>query len=148
MELDDDTRAWMKALGKELPAASRWEDAKRILTYEERDRIFATVESCNLLTSMFSKGMFGGFGISIYEHPVYPGAPPTRLLWLTEDNLPPPSRFDRVGGKQLKRTRPGPGCGFDDAWELFSKYTHSTRNHGWLVAYRMDLPQDRSYYDY
>lgn len=38
--------------------------------------------------------------------------------------------------------------GRDDAWELFSKYTHSEKNREWLKQYGLRPSRERSSYDY
>jgi hypothetical protein len=160
--LTDQDRAWLVALNEDLWPEDETKrtkrtivlDASRKLLHEELDRICALIESAPLLTSMFSKGMFGGFGMLVYEHSAYPHVPPQQLLCLTEDHLPPPkgpSVYEHLTGtaKPLPpEKKPAPGCGTDQGWEAFSKYTHSERNREWLKNYNMKAPQERHYYDY
>jgi len=129
-------------------------DANRKLLHEEVYRICTLIEKTPLLTSMSSKGMFGGFAMIVYEHPDYPHVPPTRLLMIIEDHLPPPkgpSVYEHIAGTARPpdpEPKKRPGCGTDQAWELFSKYTHSDRNSAWLKEYNMNAPQERYHYDY
>ena len=160
--LSDEDRDWLKKLNDDLwpddekkRVSRRIElDATRKLLHEEQDRIFALIEQAPLVTSMFSKGMFGGFGMTILEHPEFPGLPPTPLLWITEDHLPgprPPSAYEHLVGTAKPLPPPEkkrPGCGTDLGWETFSKFTHSARNRAWLKEHRLDPPHERSHYDY
>lgn len=114
--------------------------AVRKLTAKEVQVIFEVIEHCNLLTSMFSANMFGGYGINVYDHESYPGTGPTHLLTITEFDLPPEMN--------AKDGQAAMGSGSEDAWNLFSKYTHSDQNRAWLKMYKMSEPQERYYYDY
>lgn len=112
-------------------------DTSRILDDVEVDSIFLFVKTHKLLTQMFCCNMFGGYGIDIFEHELYPGAEPNHLLRLTEDHLP-----------KIKDEKKKSGEGRKCAWDLFSKFTHSKENIEWLKYYKMELPHDRSFYDY
>lgn len=114
--------------------------AKRLLTVIEVKIVLDCIEQNKLLTSMFSANMFGGYGMDIYEHENYPGTGPEFLFRITEYDLPKElnSKFNKASG----------GTGSIDAWNIFSKYTHSDQNIEWLKMYKMELPHDRSHYDY
>lgn len=114
--------------------------ARRILTAQEIDLIFQTIEAHNLMTDMFSANMFGGYGMDVYQHEPYPGTGPQFIFRMTEYELPPEmnAKFGKASG----------GSGSNDAWKLFSKYTHSQQNKEWLAMYKMEAPKYRSYYDY
>jgi hypothetical protein len=123
--------------------------ATRELTKAELEGVLQTIKAQGLLTNMISAGMFGAYGMEVYEHPTYPGLPPTKVLLLVEGHLPGPTRYDRLvdrlAGVPPERR---PGCGRDDAWEIFSRFTHSEQNRAWLKMYGMQPPQERYYYDY
>lgn len=172
--LSDDDRQWLKdlqddlwppqkeepddgsieaALRRALPKKKRPVivlEATRRLTHEELQRVCTLIENEKLLTSMFSKGMFGGHGMYVFEHEQFPGTGPEHLLTLTEDHLPDPSLYQRLDTLDAppKKKEKHPGCGTDESWELFSKYTHSDENREWLKKYKMDPPRERGYYDY
>ena len=75
-------------------------------------------------------------------------SPPLPLLAITEDHLPGPTRYEVLMGTAKPRPERKPGCGRDDAWELFSRFTHSKQNRTWLKMYKLRPPQERSHYDY
>lgn len=122
-------------------------EANRTLQWTEFQQILKLVEDRRLLTQMFSSSMFGGYGISVFEHEPAPGVGPIHLLRLIEDHHPVPHRLEIREGYD-KHLRKYPGVGRDDAWESFSKFTHSETNKEWLKSYKMDLPRERSHYDY
>lgn len=109
--------------------------ATRKLKPEELRRILYGIEEHQLMTSMFTKGMFGGFGMAIYAPIQFPGPRPQAVLWIIEDQLP---------GDMPKPS----GSGRPDAWALFSTFTHSEKNRGWLEFHKMDPPRRRHDYDY
>ncbi len=115
--------------------------AQRELTAEEVERVFSIIEKHKLLTSMFCANKWmGGYGIEIFEHPHYPGTPPVSLLFITEYDLP------KELNSQYKQ--PTGGKGSDDAWEMFSKFTHSQENIECLKRYGMRKSESRNHYDY
>jgi hypothetical protein len=120
--------------------------ASRVLTQVELDEAVRIIEARDLLTSMTS-GMFGAYGMKIYTHPSFPGTPPAQVLLLVQGHIPGRSRYDVLRGAETP-PKPAPGCGRDDAWKLFSKFTHSEQNRGWLKMYGMSAPRNQSYYDY
>jgi hypothetical protein len=161
--LSDEDRTWLTKLSDDLwPEPEEGKrtrrvivlDATRKLLHEEVERICALIVSAPLLTSMFSKGMFGGFGMDMYEHAEFPGLPPTHLLRIIEDHLPGPkgpSVYEHILGtaKPLPpEPKRHPGCGTDQAWDLFSVYTHSDQNRAWLKENKMQPPKERTHYDY
>lgn len=121
---------------------------REMLTHEELERVLSLVRGCKLLTSMFSSSMFGGYGMSVFDHEPFPGTGPTFLLALSEEHLPPPTRLERAAGGTTRPSKKTPGCGRDEAWKLFSPFTHSAQNREWLKSYKMDPPRERGYYDY
>ncbi len=130
--LGSEERAWLQALHKRLWPA---QGTQPVLSPMELTSVLSVVQDRSLLTNMFCSGMFGGYGMHILEHELFPGVGPVHLLSLDEKHLPGPC---------VKR----PGEGRDDAWEVFSRFTHSERNVQWLKGYRMDLPRPRTSYDY
>lgn len=154
--LTEEERQWLTDLDEELwPKEAKREakkqkiklEASRALQWTEFQKVLTLVEERRLLTSMFCTSMFGGYGMDVYEHEPFPGAGPIHLLRLVEDNLPNPHRL-QVGEGYDKHIRKEPGVGRDDAWESFSKFTHSEMNAEWLKSYKMDPPRHRSSYDY
>lgn len=153
--LADDERAWLKELHAELwPEQAKKKgpviaiDALRPLTTLEFTRLSDLITTRGLVTSMFSSNMFGGYGMDVYEHEPFPGTGPVFLLRLVEDNHPDPHPLQISEEGYKKHIRRGGGVGRDDAWESFSRFTHSKQNREWLTQYRMESPFDRGHYDY
>lgn len=134
-----------KPIGFKSPVAVQ---AQRHIDQEDLDRVFRCIEEHKLVTSMFSSNMFGGYGMTVYAPPVFPGTPLEEVFWMIEENLPLPTRHDHINGTVKPVPKKVPGSGRDDAWELFSKHTHSEQNRAWLKLYGMDPPRERSGYDY
>jgi hypothetical protein len=155
-DIADEEIQWLKSLqGSLWPPKERWYDSPvsmktfRELTFEEWGRVRELIEGRGLLTMMKSVNMFGGYGMEVYLHPVPAGAPPVKVLLIHEDNLPSPTRIQRAASDApLTRPERVPGAGRDDAWKLFSRYTHSAHNRQWLKYYHLEPPQERSHYDY
>ena len=120
----------------------------KYLETEEFERILRLIEEYDLLTSMVSVGMFGGYGMEIYEEQSDHVQKPRFLFRVHEENIPPPTRLARIGGEVPEWPERRPGCGLEHAWEVFSKYTHSPENAAKLAFYGMDPPRGRAYYDY
>lgn len=152
--LNDEDRKWLTALDAELwpPKEKKGTtitlEAERPLTHVEFKRICTLIEDHGLLTSMFCTSMFGGYGMDVYEHEPFPGTGPTHLLRLVEDHMPVPHPVLVIEEGYDKHIRPGGGVGRTDAWESFSRFTHSEQNAAWLKSYKMDPPQPRGHYDY
>ena len=151
------TIAWLKELqGSLWPEDKRdqwqgvvWVDAYRELTKTEWAKVQEAIAEHKLVCEMFSASMFGAYGMSLYEHPAYPGLPAEHILRLVEGHLPGPTRQDALMGRHESRpARKTPGSGLDDAWEAFSAYTHSEVNRGWLARYGLREPKSRGSYDY
>jgi hypothetical protein len=156
--MTDEERQWLVNLHEDLWPKSHTSknpnirhritmEALRPLTPEELGRVEALISERGLLTSMFSSSMFGGYGMDVYEHEPTPGIGPVHLLRLVEGNMPEPAP-EQVAAGYVAHKRPGGGVGRQDAWECFSKYTHSEQNAGWLKSYQMRPPESRSCYDY
>lgn len=155
--LTDEDRDWLKGLDADLWAKEHLESpeikhritmtARRPLTPAELEKMGAIVTGHNLLTDMFCVGMFGGYGMDVFEHEPAPDMGPIRLLRLVEGHMPEPTS-EQLAVDPDRYSRPGGGVGRQDAWEFFSKFTHSERNIGWLKSYKMRLPRDRGSYDY
>jgi hypothetical protein len=148
---------WLRELNKTLwkpaekplrPSSPVAVQAQRQVDQDDLDRLCRCIEEHKLVTSMFSSNMFGGYGMHVYAPAVFPGVPLEMVFTIIEDNLPIPTRYDHINGTARNPARRTPGSGRDDAWEVFSKYTHSEQNRSWLRLYKMDPPRERSYYDY
>jgi hypothetical protein len=156
--ITDEERQWLVDLNEALWPKSHTStnpniryrismEALRPLTTEELGRVEAIILERGLMTSMFSTSMFGGYGMDVYEHEPTPGIGPLHLLRLVEGHMPEPTP-EQTAVDPGRHQRPGGGVGRQDAWECFSKHTHSERNAGWLTSYKMRPPQSRSHYDY
>lgn len=155
--ISDSDRDWLKALQKDL-----WPEEKplpllisleaiRILTEEEYERLTRILDEKNLVVGMICTSMFGGYGVKLYEHEVYPHTGAQHLLSLTEDHLPPErTRFERdfSSEKATVSDRPGGGRGSNRAWLYFSRYTHTPEMMSYCKRYGLQIPFPRSYYDY
>ena len=160
----DDDIAWLKKLQEDLwppepppPPRARGNpyagmkielDAKRTLTKKEFERVLGCIKKHKLVANMFSTSMFGGYGMKLYEHEPYPGTGAQFLVTIIEGHLPVPTRYDRIAGNVKEKPKKHPGCGREDAWKVFSKYTHTKQNRAWLKQYGLPEPHDQSYYDY
>ena len=151
----DDPLKWLRDLDFELWTTEnsftmnmthKTHKVVRTLTKAELHRILACIEEECLLTEMCSDTMFGGYCMTVYDHPPCFGVPPIKTFDLSERLLPLFDRYDRIGGELPPEKNPG--CGTDRAWELFSRYTHSEQNRKWLEYYGMEPPRERRYYDY
>lgn len=140
--MDDQTYTKLKSINDRLWPADYKSGSPVALTptgklsEEEWVWVKSVIAEESLVTEMFSANMFGGYGMRLYTHPVYPGAPTDQVLCLVEGNLPG-DRPEKV-----------PGCGCDRAWEEFSQFTHSEKNREWLRTYKKPEPRSRGYYDY
>lgn len=116
--------------------------ARRQMTTKEWRETRRHIEAHDLVCEMFMMGMFGGYGIDVYDHPesLYPGLPeePVFLIRIIETNLPAPKDADPKV----------PGCGREYAWEAFSKFTHAQRNQDWLKRYKLRPSEDQGSYCY
>lgn len=143
---------WLKDLNRDLwPEGQKKHNgpgmvAYRVLTTKEIQEITRIIEERRLLTYMISTSMFGGYGMEVFAHPEFPGLPPEYLLAVIEDHLPRHTRYDELTDRPIPEKKPGRGR--EDAWILFSRYTHSEQNREWLKQYHMRPPQHRNYYDY
>lgn len=144
--LSEPDRAFLKGLDSALWSRQKQNgivlESDKKLTKAEWDRVGKIIVKSQLVCEMFTKGMFGGYGMDVYEQPAptYPGVPlePVFLLRLIEDNLPAP-----------KNAKPKtPGCGLDYAWNAFSKFTHSEQNKAWLKEYNLAPSEGQSSYWY
>lgn len=122
--------------------------ARRTLSLAELQRVCQIIEEDQLITSMFSASHFGGYGMRVYEDPVFSGDRPQLNLTLTEDHMPPTETWEILTGTERDIPSKHPGRGRSDAWELFSRYTHSERNQTWLRMYGLPKSEPREHYDY
>lgn len=132
---------WLRDLNLALWDSKALHGVAREATQPEIDRIFRCVETYQLVAEMFCASMFGGCGLNLYDGQV-------KLLSISEFHLP----YRRTLLEHLMDVPPVPdrvpgGCR-DDAWNLFSKYSHSSQNQAWLKALKLNPSQDRYRYNY
>lgn len=123
-------------------------EASRTLSKDEWSRLLKVIEEERLVVQLIGTSMFGGYGIRLFEHPSFPGLPPEFVATIIEDHLPLPTRYEHALGEVKPIPKKRSGQGRDDAWEVFSKMSLKPRNIEWLKEYGLELPQDRSHYDY
>jgi hypothetical protein len=126
---------------------------RELLTKEEMDRAFALIDSAPLLTVLCRTGMFGGVGIKLYAHEVYPGTGPEHLLTIAEQHIVrmwDRTRYEHMQGvpPRGRPKRKSSGDCLDEAWNLFTKYTHTPQNRRWIEHYRIEMCFDRVGYQY
>ncbi len=173
--LSDEDRAWMKALNGELwpPRDERSEGQKfadrfkaelepgwkpdlppkprEQVTREELYRALDLIEPAQLVVSLYCSGMFGGVGISIYEHEQFFGTGAEHLLSISEQHLPrllDRTVYEHMMGVEAREQKKTPGDVRDDAWELFTKYAFTPKNMEWCKRYKIELRTDRVSYCY
>jgi hypothetical protein len=153
--LSEENRKWMQDLEKELWPKSHKNGvvslkAYRFLTEGELEHLTSILESGSVVVEMICTNMFGGYGIRIYEHEPYPHVGPQFILCVIEDHLPlSDGRKARPGGHhKLDDEDHVPGSGSTRAWEYFSKYTHTKSMKAMCEHYKLNKPEERSYYDY
>jgi hypothetical protein len=166
--LTDEDRAWIKTLDCELwppsdtipplvrqleamlgkvPEVPKPPEPREFLTDKEVARLFKIVEDAPLLTQLFSHGMICGVGISFFEHEQYPGAGPELLLGVKDKHLKlTRTAYDHIQCKPRKERVAGNVS--DEAWGLFTKYTHSEQNRAWLKMYNIEMKFEKTNYDY
>jgi hypothetical protein len=148
MLLEED-RAWFKELHCDLNSVKDSEPRRSILDREEIERIFAIVESANLLTVLVPHGFICGIGITIYEHEGVPK--PELLLALLDDHIPrldSRSVYEHIRGVPSKYQERRGGDVRQDVWELFTRHTHTPRNREWLAKYKIPMSFEKHSYDY
>jgi hypothetical protein len=142
---------WLRALDADLwPPDHKNEivalKASRMITKQELDRVLGSVEEHRLVTEMVMTNMFGGYGMRVYDNPAAPGVPLVPVLLLIEGHLPLNTRWSLLDGQPAATKVPGSGR--DEAWTLFSRYTHSEQNQAWLKLFGLKPSRSRSHYDY
>lgn len=138
---------WLQKLNRDLWPSGYSRTAFRELYPSEVERVCQCIEQQSLIAEMFMLGMFGGFGMRLYSQG--PERTTFLQLTLTEDTLPSRlSLLDHLVDTPPPQVKKVPGCGREDAWELFSKYTHSERNKQWLRVYGLPESRDRVHYEY
>lgn len=152
--LSDEDRAWLKALNAELwstneriKLADEWKKIPR----EDLERALALIEPTPLVTTLYCSGMFGGVGITLFEHELYPGTGPERLLNISEQMVPRldvRSVYEHLRGVPSRfRERKG-GSFRQDCWDLFTSYAFTPRNEEWCKMYNIKLSKDSISYEY
>jgi hypothetical protein len=142
---------WLKELHNKYYPYEKGGFSKPVVhayTTEEFERVIQLIEEYSPPIEMTCTGMFGGYGMMIYNEPRDPVLKPEFLLLFHEEHIPPPTRLARIGGDVTEWPKKIPGCGLTHAWDLFSKYTHNPSNVAKLKAYNLELPRESSYYDY
>jgi hypothetical protein len=144
--LADDIR---KELGQKVPERPT---AREQITREELYRALDLIEPTPLVVSLYCSGMFGGIGITLYEHETYIGTGAEPLLSISEQHLP--RLLDRTVYEHMLGVEPRPqkkreaGGIRDDAWELFTKYALTPQNLEWCARYGIEFSSDRYRYYY
>lgn len=94
------------------------------------------------LIAQIGSGTFGlaGYSMRLFYHPEVPGVPPSHAMTLAHEHLP--EEFGEGNGTPEGREF------YEWVWTLFTTFTHSERNIEWLKMYKMELPRERSHYDY
>jgi len=139
---EEDTR-WLEILDSELwperhrPDFYGLDNVVRELTQDEWDRVARIIEGHKLVTEMFCSNHFGGYGMNVYANPVAPGVPLCRALRLLDNHIPGASQMEKPGGQ-----------GLDEAWELFSRYTHTEQNKKWIERFGLRRSETQVHYDY
>ncbi len=173
--LNDEDRAWLKALHAELwaPGDTRnykqkfrdqvreemdpgWKptlspEPREQVTREELFRALDLIEPGPLVVGLYCSGMFGGIGISLYEHEVYCGTGAELLLNISEQHLPrllDRTVYEHMRGVEPRDQKKRSGDCRDDAWDLFTKYAFIPRNIEWCRKYRIELHIERLHYQY
>lgn len=139
---EEDAIQWLRGLDTDLWPPGHQNgvihyEASREVTQEELQTVFACIEEFRLVTEMRSTNMFGGYGMMVYDNPAAPGVPLVPVLFLIENHL------SKGPGSNRRQ-----GCGRDDAWELFSRYTHSDQNKEWIKMFGLKASRERHHYDY
>jgi hypothetical protein len=147
----DEDVAWLKKLHDKYYPYEKGGFSKPVVqAYEtaEFERVIRLIEEYSPPIEMTCTGMFGGYGMMIYNEPSDPSLKPEFLLLFHEEHIPPPTRLARIGEDIEPWPEKHPGCGLTHAWDLFSKYTHIPSNVAKLKLYHLELPRESSYYDY
>lgn len=137
-----------KAFGKPLPDPPK---AREQVTREELFRALDLIEAVPLVVSLYCSGMFGGVGITLYEHEQFIGTGATELLSISEQHLPrllDRTVYEHMQGVEAREQKKTPGDVRDDAWDLFTKYAFTPRNTEWCKRYGIELRTDRVHYCY
>jgi hypothetical protein len=176
--LSDEERVWLKALNVELwppkdevpqlvrdlerhfresglplhdPSPPPPPEPREKVTREELAEVFGIVERAPLMTVMVAHGMFSGIGVTLYEHELFPGSGPEPILTLADTHLPrlnDRTVYEHMMGVPPKTSPGKPGDVHAEAWEFFTKFTHTPKNREWLTRYKITMSFDRVAYEY
>lgn len=103
-----------------------WHNACRLLTNEEKRRLFSLIKRHNL-PCVIDCGSFGfGLSLTVYNHAIIPGVQPERLICITDQHIVPPT----VRGDEAKRMRA----------KLFSHFAYTEENRRMLAYYGFPPP--------
>lgn len=146
--MKDVDRDWLTSLQDEIweyahPTARNgigWWSEVRALTSEEWSRLKTLFEENDFL---FELGTMFGFSLqlNVLECETYPGTGPSFLLMLSQKQLP------KEEGTQ-EAAKGGASVSWENAWNIFTKYTHSDRNAEKLKFHKREAPKEASYYMY
>ena len=118
-----------------------WYTARGRLSKAEVYRILETAQQFNMPMVMHEVGFgFGHIGISIFSNEKCVGVAPEFLFELSEKHLDP-KEF-------LWAEKATLGNVLDEAWALFSPFTHSEANRKRLEYSKFDMPCSRKSYCY
>lgn len=168
--LSDDDRAWCKALqaelwpqkdtytplernvatafGKPLPDPPK---AREQVTREELARALSLIDKGPLIVGLYCSGMFGGIGITLYEHEVFIGTGVEELLSISEQVVPRldvRTVYEHMKGEPPKYKEKTPGDCREDCYDLFTKIAFTPQNVEWCKRYKIELRRDRVHYCY
>lgn len=111
------------------------------LSKKEVFDILDTAKYYNMPMTIYGVGFsFGQIGIRIFENEQFPGIKPDCLFILSENHL-------KVEDFRWVK-RPTLGAVHDEAWELFSQFTHSEDNLKRLDFSGIERPREKSYWNY
>jgi hypothetical protein len=146
----EDPAAWLDALWASLWQTHRnqfshnpierrgWKSEHRRMTVEEWFTVQSLIKTQGYVCSARNACMGFGCGMTVYAEadPVYPGVPldPKVLIDITQNHLPMGPGQDRIR--------------FDDAWDVFSPFTHSDSNKAKLKANRLPEARSKGHYEY
>jgi hypothetical protein len=154
--LPDTDRDWLKALEEALWPPKHKNgvvslEASRKLSEEEYETLTRILEEDRVVVEMVSTNMFGGYGICLYEHEMYPHTGAQYLCCIIEGHLPATkTRYEREVPSKGSKGEPDriPGSGSTRAWDYFAKYTHTPAMKAFCIKYRLKQPEARYNYDY
>lgn len=101
------------------------------LRTEDLARVLALVTTCQL-PCVLGSGPYGGLSMAVYGHCESPGVRPDRLIVLDAVHV-------GLSGAHVD---------WNENFEWFEKYTHTSRNYDLCAFYKLPLPKERRHYEY